>query len=123
MLSFTPLELAALNSIFQETPVIAHSLTAQLGAATPIERVNSGAGFFTTISVPSDAPPVAGPSVLGKETSVRVSGLEYGLGFVLFMADGRLSKLEGYAYGESTHLLNLDNIVPHVFRAPINRTS
>lgn len=119
---FTPLELAVLNSIFEETPELAPFLKSQLAGATVTKRINSGAGFFTTISLAPDALPVNSPAVLGKETSARVSGLEHGLGFVLFMTDGRLGELEGYAYGENTSWLALDDLAPDVSRKPINRT-
>ena len=91
MLSFTPVELAALNSIFDETPGLAPSLKAQVAGATVTKRINSGAGFFTTISVRPDTVPVNGPFLPVHETGARVRGLEHGRGFVLFMTDGRLS--------------------------------
>lgn len=122
MAAFTPLELAALNSIFEETPELAASLKAQLADATVTKRMNSGAGFLTTICVPADTDPVSGPSVLGEETGARVIGLEHGLGFVLFLSDGRLRQLEGYAYGENTSMLALEDLAPDVFRQPVNQT-
>ena len=89
MTAFTELELAALRSIFSETPELASALEGQLAVATVTERENSGGGFFTTIVVSDDAPRVSCPKVLGYETQARVTGLEHGLGFVLFMEDGR----------------------------------
>ena len=121
MPAFTPLELAALNSIFEETPELAAALRGQLAVATVTERTNSGAGFFTTIAVPHSAARVDSPRVLGEETGARVAGLEHGLGFVLFMNDGRFDTLEGYAYGESTGSLSLDDLAPDVFRLPVHR--
>jgi hypothetical protein len=121
MLAFTPLELAALNSIFEETPELAAALRSQLAVATVTERTNSGGGFFTTIAVPQSAARVDSPGVLGEETGAWVAGLEHGLGFVLFMNDGRLDTLEGYAYGESTSALSLDDLAPDVFRSPVHK--
>ena len=124
MTTFTELELAALHSIFSETPELASALERQLAGATVEERENTGAGFFTTISVAADAPKASSPKVLGYETQARVAGLEYGLGFVLFMEDGRLHLLEGYAWGpESTAGFDLTNLKFDVFKEPIQRIS
>jgi len=117
MTAFTELELAALLSIFSETPELQTGLERQLAAATVTVRENSGGGFFTTIAVPDDVPRVRGPKTLGYETHARVSGLEHGLGFVLFMQDGRLHLLEGYARGpESTALLDLAALTFDIFK-------
>jgi hypothetical protein len=61
MMAFTELELAALHSIFSETPELASTLERQLTVATVQERENSGGGFFTTISVAEDAPKAKQP--------------------------------------------------------------
>jgi hypothetical protein len=124
MTAFTDLELAALKSIFSETPELASELERQLTAATVVERENNGGGFFTTISVAPDAPKASSPKVLGYETQARVAGLEYGLGFVLFMEDGRLHLLEGYAWGpESTAGFDLTDLKFEVYKEPIQRIS
>lgn len=45
--------------------------------------------------------------MLGNATQARIAGLEHGFGFLLFIKDSRLHKLEGFAWGgEST--LDLD---------------
>lgn len=122
MTRFTELELAALHSIFSETPELTEGLERQLAAATVTERENSGGGFFTSIAVGDDAPAVSSPKVLGYETSARVVGLEDGLGFVLFMESGRLHLLEGYTWGpESTAALDLSRLAFEVYRQPLNR--
>jgi hypothetical protein len=113
---FTQLEVAALCSIFSETPELAAGLQCQLAAATVTERENSGAGFFTTIRVPEDPPRVNSPKVLGHETHAHIRGMEYGLGFVLFMRDGALDMLEGYALAGSTSALDLTDLQFEVFR-------
>lgn len=124
MMAFTPLELAVLHSIFSETPEMAYALERQLAVATVKERENSGGGFFTTISVANDAPIASSPKVLGYETQARVAGLVNGLGFVLFMEDGRLHLLEGFAWGpESTAALDLTAVEFNVYKEPIQRVS
>jgi hypothetical protein len=119
---FTQLELAALRSIFSETPEVALDLERQLSAATVTERENSGAGFFTTINVAEHAPRVRNKKVLGYETHAHVEGMEYGLGFVLFMREGALGLLEGYALAGSTSSLNLTDLRFEVFRVAENET-
>jgi len=124
MTAFTKLELAALHSIFSEAPELASPLEQQLVVATVEERENSGGGFFSTISVTDDAPRAISPKVLGYETHARIAGLEHGLGFVLFMEDGRLHLLEGFARGpESTAGLDLTAVEFEVYKEPVQRAS
>jgi len=121
MSEFTDLELAALHSIFLETPKLAPALERQLALATVAERENSGGGFFTTISVVGHAPGVVVSDVLGFETQAHVKGLEHGMGFVLFTEDGLIHLLEGFAYGpESTAALDLQSLEFEIYKqAPI----
>ena len=117
MTTFTALEFAALQSIFAETPGLTAGLERQLDCAIVTERENSGWGFFTTISVQGDVPPVDSPRMLGLETLARIHGLEHGFGFVLYMEGGCLSLLEGYAQGgESTAAFDLTNLHFKVYR-------
>ena len=122
MTKFTKLELAALHSIFSETPDLASSLERQLSTATVTERENSGAGFFATIAVADGAPRVSSPNALGYETHAHVRGMEHGLGFVLFMKDGALSLLEGYALAGSTAALDLTVLMFEIFRVAQNQS-
>jgi hypothetical protein len=122
MSDFTQMEAAVLDAIFSETPAMSSVLARQLHRATVTKRENTGGGFFTNIAVSEDAPRVECPKVLGYATHARVEGLEHGLGFVLFMEDGKLHLLEGYAYGpESTASLDLDNLSFEIFYEPIKR--
>ena len=117
---FTDLELAALHSIFSETPELAADLERQMERATIVKRENTGGGFFTTIMVSTDALQVNAPRVLGYETHARIHGLKHGLGFVLFMEEGRMHLLEGYAWGsESTALLDLFDLTFEIFNQRI----
>lgn len=120
MNAFTNLELAALRSIFSETPDLAADLQQQMDRATVIKRENTGAGFLTTIGVPSDTPQVRTRKVLGYETYARIHGLEHGLGFVLFIREGRMHLLDGYSPGsESTVPLDFLDLTFEIFNAPI----
>lgn len=122
MSAFTDLEVAALRAIFAETPELAPALARQFKAAEVSNRENSGGGFFTTIRVADDAPAVESPSVLGYATQARISGLEHGFGFVLFVKTGKLHMLEGFAWGpESTHDLDLTALRFEVYNEPVQR--
>lgn len=120
MSSFTEMETAALRAIFAETPSLSPKLRHQLCRATVTKRENTGGGFFTDISVPEDAPSVGRHKVLGLATHARVEGLEHGLGFVLFLREGRLHQLEGFAWGpESTMPLDLNSLSFEIYKEPI----
>lgn len=122
MTGFTDLEVAALRAIFLETPELAPALERQLEASIVTERENSGGGFFTTIEVADDAPPVNSPSVLGYDTQARIGGLEHGFGFVLFIQGGRLHMLEGFAWApENTHDLDLAALEFEIYNQPVQR--
>jgi hypothetical protein len=122
MTAFTQLELAALKSMFSETPELAPQLERQLSAATVTNRENTGVGFFASISVPRTADQIARSEPLGGETHARVPGIEHGLGFVLFFDAGRLGTLEGFTYGsESTASLDLTKVAFEIVRVPVNR--
>jgi len=124
MTAFTELELAALHSMFSEQPELASYLERQLSVATVAKRENTGVGFFTTVSVPPAADPVGRSEPLRGETHARIPGLEHGLGFVLFLNDGRIETLEGFTYGsESTASLDLTSVTFEIVRVPVNRAS
>ena len=60
--------------------------------------------------------------MLGYAPHARVEGLEHVLGFGLFMNDGNLHLLEGFAWGpESTASLDLINLSFEVYNKPIQR--
>jgi len=122
MTRFTEMETAALRAIFAETPAIALALESQLGRAVVTERENSGGGFFTDIDVPDNVSSVDCPKTLGNATHARIEGLEHGLGFVLFMREGKLDMLEGFAWGvENTAPLDLSNLSFEIYHEPIQQ--
>jgi len=105
------LEIAVLHAILAETPEWRTGLEQQLNGATVLSRQNTGVGFFTLIVVPAQASRVGCPNALGHDVHAQVPGLTYGLGFVLFLKDGRLRMLEGYAVDtDSTAGLHLENM-------------
>ena len=122
MTKFTDLEMAALRAIFLETPELAPALERQLEASVVTERENSGGGFFTTMKGAGDTFAVNSPSVLGYATQARIGGLEHGFGFVLFIKDGMLHMLEGFAWAsESTYDLDLAALQFEIYNQPVQR--
>jgi hypothetical protein len=65
------------------------------------QREFSGAGFFTYLEVPKEAPRIqmTGRIYFG-DVHAQLPNLNNGAGFVLFIKDGKLELLEGYTYGE-----------------------
>ena len=122
MLGFTELETAVLHAVFAETPQVQGALERQLEAAKVVERANSGAGFFTTIAVPPNVPPVTIRSPLETDIHATVGGLDQPMGFVVFMKDGRLETLEGFTYGAvSTVDLDFERLNFEVMKLPVTR--
>ena len=107
MNGFSRLELAAIRSIFAEVPEHAAALEEQLRGAVVTSRENTGHGFFTRITVADDAPPVPLSGPLGERTHAHIKGFETGLGFLIFLKDGRCSTLEGYAFVDDTSAADL----------------
>ncbi|GAA4009435.1 hypothetical protein GCM10022280_02860 [Sphingomonas swuensis] len=99
MNTLTPLENAALTAIFNETPELAAELEEQRKAAEIISRENDRGGFFTYFSVPERLALSEEYLPLGDNVYAAVEGLEYGLGFLLIIRDGRMHVLDGYTIG------------------------
>jgi hypothetical protein len=104
----TPLESAVLDLLLSRTDegydVLRHQLTTVKVAA----RHLTGAGFFTTLSIPSGSP--KGPDVgnpLGQnrayeeDVHAEIEGMAHGAGFLLWLHDGLMSQLEGFAYADA----------------------
>lgn len=103
--TLTPLELAVIQTICDKYPDDQSSIAAQLSTAKVVRRENTGAGFYTYFEVqrsPDVAIGTARPRDLRDGPPATVAGLEYGMGFILWLKDGYFSNLEGYSYEEST---------------------
>jgi hypothetical protein len=75
-------------------------LRQQYISARVISREFSGVGFFTNFEVPNTASAVQPPNFAAGNVDIQMENVNYGVGCVLFIQDGRLSMLEGYTYGE-----------------------
>ena len=91
------IERAAIQAIICEYPDLADALTCQLAGATVAKRCHTGHGFFTDLAVGDDAPLVVTPSPIG-EPFATVDGLEQGMGFLLMVRHGKMTRLEGYSF-------------------------
>ena len=74
-----------------------------MAAAQVIDFKNTGAGFFSRVSVSPTAPRLTGKSPLDAATG-SVDDVEHGMGFLVFLEDGYVSLIEGYAYGDVSTL-------------------
>jgi hypothetical protein len=101
------LEDAVLRSIASQYPDASSAVKAQRSAARVTDRRNTGAGFYTTFEIDPSCPAITAASPMGNVTA-RVQGLAHGMGFILWLKDGRLNQLEGYSFGEDTSGIDLE---------------
>lgn len=69
----------------------------------------TGRGFFVYYTMASDVKPITSPChfELG-DVIAGIKGLEYGMGFILFVRNGYMKMLEGYTYEEN--FTNAENV-------------
>ena len=86
---------ALCRSWTQEYP----ALKQQIEAVCCVARENTGNGFFTILYVnPNQVTELTGPSPINGHF-IRVDGLQYPIGLILFFKNGYLNLLEGYSVG------------------------
>lgn len=117
---FTPLERAALDAILDEAREDRGTVAEQLRHASVLSRENTGGGFFTDLKVASDANDIDRKTAhLGQNVWINIEGLEYGLGLILHVKDGRANLLEGYAVGpEDTSGIDFEKVRFAVAKEP-----
>ena len=93
-----PIEREVLEITAAEYPGSAEVFRRQINAVQVISFENSGAGFFSNLEVAPEAPPLSEKSPLDGVYG-SVLGVEEGMGFIVFLTDGRLSMIEGYCNG------------------------
>lgn len=110
--NLTDLERTVLGEICRQHPRDQASLERQVALASVTGRKNTGAGFFTDLSVPKDsASKIETAGRVRGDVLAKLNGLECEMGFILFLEDGFLSVLEGYLLGnETTTGLDLLNV-------------
>lgn len=112
MSAFTPLEQAALAAILDEMVEHRSTVEQQLLHAIVLSRENTGGGFFTNLEMGSGTESLDRKvAPLGQKVWMCVDGLDYGLGMILHLKDGRASLLEGYAVGsEDTSAIDFAHV-------------
>jgi len=99
MRALWPIERAVLDATGQDYPQFAEALNRQAELARVTDFENTGAGFFSTVVVSPEAPPLQAKSPLDGAYG-DVVGIEHGMGFVVFLEGGLLSLIEGYCHGD-----------------------
>jgi hypothetical protein len=89
------IERAILEMALQEYPHLEGPLLQQIKSAKVSKFENTGAGFFSTLYIDPLAKTLAKRSPLNV-ASGTVLGIEHGMGFLVFLENGRLSLIEGY---------------------------
>jgi hypothetical protein len=95
------LEQAVLDAIALQVPEVADAFAGPQVKVRVTARKNTGAGFYTTLDV-SPRSPVDGVASPVGNVGAAIAGLEHGMGFLLWLRDGHIHKLEGYAYEDTS---------------------
>jgi hypothetical protein len=98
----TPLERQVITTLLAHKHPVMDALRRQLDACSVASREFTGHGFFSTLVVADgvEAAPVTLRQLDLGDVTATIDGLEHGAGFVLFVRDGVLHMLEGFAYDE-----------------------
>ena len=98
----TPLESAVLEKMLIKRGEPYDTIREQLAYASVSSRESTGVGFFTHFTIPAEAPVRRDlrSAELG-DVGAQIPDLPDGAGFLLFIRDGVISFLEGYAYGDA----------------------
>ena len=98
---FNDFEAEAMAHIIAEDKNLSSWLSRQYASAQVVSREFTGVGFFTEYEV-SDIS-LKCPGDINCELGAiqaNINGVQYGVGFVLFIRNGMITMLEGYTYGE-----------------------
>ena len=110
MRSLWPIERAVLEAAAHDYHTAADGLREQLTAAQVTKFENTGAGFFSTVRVPPEAPRLTDKSPLDAATA-SIGSIEHGMSFLLFLEGGHVSLIEGYTNsGVSTVGVNFETV-------------
>lgn len=99
-LAMTALEQAVLRALVERVrePTRREALTRQLETCRIVLRESNGHGFMSTLQVDRSLPPAVAASRRLGGIGATIPGLEAGAGFAIFLSDGYLDALEGFAY-------------------------
>jgi hypothetical protein len=100
--ALTSLERQVITTLLAPIHPVMDALRRQFDACTVASREFTGHGFVSTLVIADgvEAAPVTRKQLSLGDVSATIDGLEHGAGFVLFVRDGLLDVLEGFAYDE-----------------------
>ncbi|MCL1987266.1 MAG: hypothetical protein FWG64_04765 [Firmicutes bacterium] len=98
---FENFESKVMNAIINENANISYFLKQQYSIAKIVSREFTGVGFFTEFEISDKSLKLdKSPNLTLGTISAEIKGLNFGMGFVLFVNDGLIATLEGYTYSE-----------------------
>ena len=102
MSELNALERAVLNKLLEGDHPALRELRRQSEVATVVSRRWTGVGFLTSFGLAEDTPRASlqGSKIRFGDVGARITGLQHGAGFLLYVDDGKLRMLEGYSYDE-----------------------
>jgi hypothetical protein len=101
MTNVTALEDRVLEMLLRGEDEALSVLREQAKQARVSSRKMTGVGFFTEFVVPAEAPRVPNrPTFKLGDVNGTADNVKHGLGFLLYVAEGTLSMLEGYTYDD-----------------------
>jgi hypothetical protein len=103
--SVAPPEMLALTSRLMELLLSGDDPSAQVlrdqyALASIAGMTLTGGGFVVDFAIPPSAPRVSLRTMIGGAAIIEMEGVEHGAGCVLFVREGVLQMLEGYAYAD-----------------------
>ena len=104
-----PIERTVLEAAAHDYPASGDALREQIATAQVANFENTGVGFFSTLEIAREAPPLPDRSPLDAATG-SVANIPHGMGFLVFLKDGYVSTIEGYTYDGSTTELDFETV-------------
>ena len=119
MLTLTPLESSVIAALLAKSGEPYDSIRDQLAVASIVERRFTGSGFFTYFAIPHDSPVKRDltDTVLG-DVHADLPGTQYGAGFGLFVREGVVTMLEGYAHGNEAWPADVEKFTIKQYGSP-----
>ena len=98
--ALTELERNVLGVLLDRPGPSSAALRSQVAGCRVVGRRWTGVGFFTDLAVDPATPPSPVDTDAIGGAHAEIEGLSHGAGFVVFVQEGRLRTLEGFAYDE-----------------------
>jgi hypothetical protein len=100
-MKLTNLEITVLRFLLAGDCPALLTLRQQCEVSDVQERRLTGTGFFTLFNIPKSAIRIPSAARFAiRDVYATIEGLKYPAGFILFVAEGSMSTLEGYSHDE-----------------------